>query len=252
MHDALFKVLHVSLEVFPVEAVLLEAVQEASIEVVTSTDRVDGFNRWEGKCLFLAFQIVGDLVVIGNEDQNDMWRLSGLCQDVSALVYNFKVIAAEPKDVGTSNVKNELVVCSIVHLAAGVGVIVNDGLFWQALDDVVVVREQADEVTDLDDVVVAKVLWDCDQVWLEFTIEHIARVVVLVDEGHRSDGLDLVALHDVGDVAFVIVEEVDEHVSNLVLSDDRADMDVSANSTQSHAGVEDSTCQVRSASDTVS
>lgn len=166
-----------------------------------------------------------------------MRLLRCLSKDVSALVNDLEIVAAEPEDVGACNVGNELAVSSVIHVTTSVRIIVDDGLLWQALDDVVVVREQADEVTDLDNVVGTKTRWEGDQVGLELTVEHVARIVLLINEGHCSDRLKLITLNNVASVAFVLIEEVYEHVTNLILSDNGAELDISTNSTECHSGV---------------
>lgn len=166
-----------------------------------------------------------------------MRLLRCLSKDVSALVNDLEIVAAEPEDVGACNVGNELAVSSVIHVTTSVRIIVDDGLLWQALDDVVVVREQADEVTDLDNVVGTKTRWEGDQVGLELTVEHVASVVLFINEGHSSDCLYFIALDDMTDITLVLVEEMDKHITYLIFTDNGTKLNIGIHSAQCHGSV---------------
>lgn len=88
-----------------------------------------------------------------------MRKCLDVLKNINLLVNEVNIINAEADDVSALNVVHKLTECGIVHLTAEVGIIVNGRFLWKTLNNVIVVREQANEVADINYVFFSNILW---------------------------------------------------------------------------------------------
>lgn len=141
-----------------------------------------------------------------------------MLQDINLFVDHVNVVNAEADDIGALYVVHELTERCVVHFTADVRVIVYHRFLGKTLYDVVIAREKADKVSDIDYVLLCNIFWEYDHLRFELSVECIARVIVLIQECHSNNGLQLFVLQNVLSVALIILEELDCHVTNEVLA----------------------------------